>query len=293
MTGDQVSTDPGAEREIDLRGWLDAFLSRWWIAAVGLVAGIVVGALYSLSGGSSYTASALIARGQAFNPGGTTPVLSYLSSPDAIQSYVTEPATLQAVAARIGLAPRELSGHVTTSTVGQTGTASQTNTNSILIQITVALHKAKKAEDAANAFAALITQLTTSDYVRASLGVYEQRDASFKARITSLKQQIASLDAVLQHSSLTPLNKLVLVSELEQAQASLGSTLDSQTTNEQNLILARDVERTKVIQLATRAQKSVARSRRNSIIFGALIGLLIGALVALVVGLRAARPTPA
>jgi uncharacterized protein involved in exopolysaccharide biosynthesis len=288
-----TAVDPGVERDIDLRRWKDAAVAYWWVAAAGLVAGIVIGSVYSLSGGSSYSASALIARGQAFNPGGNTPVLSYLSSPDAIESYATEPSTLQVVAAKAGLTVNELSGHVTTSTVGQTGTASQTNTNSILIQITVTLNKAKKAEDAANAFADVVTQLTTSDYVRSSLAIYEQRDASFKSRITALKQQIASLQEVLKGSTLTPLNKLVLVSELEQAQASLGQTLDSQTTNEQDLILARDVEQTKVIQKATRAQKSVARSRRNSVLFGGLIGLLIGVAAALVYGLRARRPSPA
>ena len=43
----------------------------------------------------------------------------------------------------------ELRGHVTTSTVSETGTSSTTNTNSILIQITVALNKPKRAEEAA------------------------------------------------------------------------------------------------------------------------------------------------
>ncbi|HWE82598.1 MAG TPA: hypothetical protein VG265_13190 [Gaiellaceae bacterium] len=284
--------DPGAEREIDLKKWRDAAFSYWWVAAAGLVAGIVLGSLYSLSGGTSYSASALIARGQAFNPGGTTSVLGYLSSPAAIQAYATEPTTIDIVAARTGITPGQLAGHVSTSTVGDTGTAaaSATNTNSILIQISVTLNKPKKAEDAANAFASIITKLTTSSYVTASLAIYQRRDASFTSRIKSLTQQIASLNDVLAHTKLAPLDKLVLVSEQEQAQASLGQTLDSQSTNQQQLILARDVEQTKLIQQATRAQKSQARSRRNSVLFGALIGLLLGVIVAVYLGLRGPRP---
>ena len=34
MSADPMATDPGAEREIDLRAWWDALLSRWWIVAL-------------------------------------------------------------------------------------------------------------------------------------------------------------------------------------------------------------------------------------------------------------------
>ena len=91
MTGDQMVTDPGAEREIDLRKWVDALVSRWWIAVIGLVIGVVIGAIYSLSGGSTYTATALIARGQAFSPGGTSsPARS--SPPSAVPGRTTSAA---------------------------------------------------------------------------------------------------------------------------------------------------------------------------------------------------------
>jgi uncharacterized protein involved in exopolysaccharide biosynthesis len=290
MSGDRPVTDLGAERDIDLRRWKDAAFAYAWIAVAGLVIGVVIGSLYSLSGGVSYSASSLIARGQAFNPGGTTPVESYLSSPQAIEAYATEPTTLQTVAAQIGMPAGELSGHITTATVGATGTASATNTNSILIQITVTLNKPKRAEDAANALAQIIKSLTTTSYVKASLAIYQRRAASFSSRIDALTEQIKVLKTVLAKSKLSPLDELPLVSELEDAQAALGQTLDSQTTNQQQLILAQDVEQTKVIQKAARAQKSEARSRRNSVIFGGLIGLLLGAIAATAYGLRVARP---
>src|SRR5581483_10534943 len=73
-------SDAGAEREIDLSRWKQAAVERWWIVAAGLVAGVVVGALYSLSGGSVWEASVLVAPGQPFTPSGS-PVLSYQSSP--------------------------------------------------------------------------------------------------------------------------------------------------------------------------------------------------------------------
>ena len=277
------------EREIDLRGWWRAFCSRWWIAVVGLVIGVLIGAAYSLSGGTSYTADALIARGQAFNPGGNTAVLSYLSSPTAIEAFATSESALRYAAAKAGMSVGELRGHIRTSTVGDTGATSQSNTNSVLVQIGVVSKRAKRAQDAANALAVLVKKQTTSPYVTQSISIYKERLASFAVRLLTLRTRIDALNEALKSSSnLSPLDKLVVASELDSAQAALGQTLDSQTTTQQLLTLAQEVEQTQIVQLAT-AQKLTARSRRNSVLFGALIGLLAGSIVALVVGLRAAR----
>ena len=45
--------DPGAEREVDLARWRRALVALWWIPIAGLVAGAIVGVLYSFRGGSS------------------------------------------------------------------------------------------------------------------------------------------------------------------------------------------------------------------------------------------------
>jgi len=293
MSGDKPAADLEAEREIDLRRWLDALLSRWWIAVAGLVVGAIIGGVYSLSGGTTYTATALIARGQAFSPGGNTTVLSYLSSPAAIEAYATSPAALRYAAAKAGISVGELRGHVSTSTVGETGATAAQNTNSVLVQIMVALNRPRRAEDAADALAQLIKKETTSGYVTQSISIYKVRLANFAVRLKTLQARINALNKTLASSTnLAPLDQLVVASELDSAEAAYGQTLDSQTTNQQLLTLAQEVEQTQIIQQA-KAVKSTARSRRSSLIFGALIGLIVGAIVALVVGLRAARPSAA
>ena len=117
MTGDQGAADVGGEREIDLRGWWHALRSRWWIVAIGVVAGIVVGGLYSLSGGSSFVASSLIAPGTAFNPSGSTPVLTYLTSEAALSKLANETATIDQAAAIAKMNPNNIRGHITVSAV--------------------------------------------------------------------------------------------------------------------------------------------------------------------------------
>src|SRR6266516_2603399 len=109
-------TDADAEREIDLGRWKQAAVERWWLVAAGLVAGVVVGALLSLAGGSVYQASVLIAPGQAFSPNGA-PILNYLSSPLGINDLVTGEATLKEAARRAGVPVSKLRGHVSTQSV--------------------------------------------------------------------------------------------------------------------------------------------------------------------------------
>ena len=94
-----AATDLGAEREIDLSRWRDALVNRWWLVAAGLVAGILVGGVYSLSGGSVWEASVLLSPGQAFSPNGS-PVLVYQSSPRSINEIATSESALERAAAK-------------------------------------------------------------------------------------------------------------------------------------------------------------------------------------------------
>src|SRR5215207_2355913 len=110
------TADLEAEREIDLARWRDAAVARWWIVAAGLVAGIVLGALYSLSGGSLYEAGVLVAPGQPFTANGS-PVQNYVSSPRAINEVVTDPSAIKRAAAVAKMPVAQLRGRVRTETV--------------------------------------------------------------------------------------------------------------------------------------------------------------------------------
>jgi uncharacterized protein involved in exopolysaccharide biosynthesis len=295
MTGYQGEADLAAEREIDLRGWLNAALSRWWIAAIGLVIGIIIGAIYSLPGGSTYSATALIAPGQAFNPAGNAVVLTYLTSQTAINTIATAPATIALAAAQSGIGPGELRGHINTYAVNQ-NSGEISNTVSpvragVLEAVTVDLNSARKADEAADAIARIIQADTLSPYVRQALNINTVRLKGYAIRLTTLKQKIAYLTKALKQPGITLDQGLLLSIQLDEAEATYGQTQDAQLTTQQAQSLADEVERTQIIELA-KAQKSTARSRRNSVLFGGLIGLIAGSIVALVVGLRAARSAP-
>ena len=72
-----------------------------------------------------------------------------------------------------------------------------------------------------------------------------------------------------------------------------GNLNDRSVAAEQRSPSPQDVERAQIITQAAVAEKTTARSRRNSILVGALIGLIVGVIAALVVDWRASRAQPA
>jgi len=284
--------DPDAEREIDLRRIWDGIRTQWWIVVVGVIAGIVLGLLYSLSGSAVYTATARIAPGQAFNPGGNQPVQTYLTNLNAINDIATSQTTLAEAAAKVGMSPAQLRGKISVSGVTPLGSETTSPRSTVLVDITARLNKRKRAEDVANEVAAIVERTTTSRYVRQSLSAYGIRINNFNTRLKTLQRKVASLNAALNQSGLSLNEQLLLSIQLDNAQAQIGQTVDSLTTAQQQRILAEDVQLTKIIQKAT-ASKSTARSRRTAILVGALIGLIAGIVVAIVVDWRAHRPRTA
>jgi uncharacterized protein involved in exopolysaccharide biosynthesis len=291
MSTDRPAADLEAEREIDLRSWLDALRSRWWIAVAGFVIGAVIGGVYSLSGGSTYVATAFIAPGQAFNPSGSSPVLTYLTSQAAINKLATSAAAVEYAAARSGVPLGKLRGNVSTSAVNQQTGANQSSTtqrNAVLVAIQVQLDKKTKAERAAQAIAKYIQTETTSGYVKHSIEIYDTLIKNLTQRQVTSQARVNALTTAAKQPGLSLDQQLLLAIQLDQAQATLGQTINSLETTRQQQLLAQQVEQTQIIQNA-KAEKTTARSRRNSVVVGAVIGLLIGAIVAIVAGLRARR----
>lgn len=279
-------TDAGAEREIDLGRWKQAAIDRWWIVAAGLVGGVLVGGLYSLSGGSIWQASVLIAPGQPFSPQGS-PVLSYTSSPRGIEQVVTSQAALKRAAKAAGIGVGALQGHVSTATVSTGASSSTASRGATLIRITVQLHKPRHAEDAANALGQIV-KTDTSPYVQQSIGAYARKIKNYQAQLGQLQKRIDVLNEELAKSGLSDIEKLIVAGQADNAQTRFGTISDNLSLAQQQQTLAQSVELAQVIEPAA-AVKTTARSRRNSILVGALIGLIVGAIAAVVVDARFRR----
>ena len=136
--------------------------------------------------------------------------------------------------------------------------------------------KAKVAQCAANAL--------TAEAVR-RLGRYaDGKISNLKAEIAADRAEIGLIQNALSNSSISVTNKLLLQTSLH--------------TNQQDLIAAtqflqqaKQVERPQIIAGAA-AHKITARSRRNTVVIGALIGLILGAIAALLWDTVVPRITP-
>jgi hypothetical protein len=289
MTARDQGPGTEAEREIDLVAVGRGVLALWWVVALGVVGGAVVGALFSLSGASVYQATATVAPGQAFNPSGGTAVLTYLTNQAAVDSIARSETTIQEAATTLGIPAAQLRGNVSTAAVTEGGVSAA---RALLVDITVRLKKRAAAEAAADEIARIVQRDTTSPYVRQSLGIYARRIASFNVRLKTLQQRIDILSKALKQPGLTLNERLLLAIQLDQSQATQGETIDTLSTTQQQQILSQDVERTQIIQQA-KGKLTAARSRQTSIVVGAVIGFLIGVGAAIFVYYRQRRPREA
>ena len=281
-------TDVDAAREVDLARWRRALVARWWLPVAGLVAGAIVGVLFSFGGSSSYQASSLISLGQPVSPGGVV-IASFGTNPRAV-AQITSSASAQADAEHTaGLPSGALRGRVSVAQVG-TATGAGAARATPLISLTVTGAQPKKTELATNALSNRVVALTTAPYVGTKIATYTQVLKTANSQLQSITTRLAALNQAVKGSHLDPLNQLVLISQIDNAEQRQGNLFDQKATTLQQLAFARNVESAQVITEG-KAQKTSAHSRSSSLLVGALIGLILGAIVAIVADGRIARPT--
>jgi hypothetical protein len=279
------SPDPvdfDVEREVDLGRYGSAIAARWWLVLAGLVVGAAIGYLLSLGGSQVYQARALVYLGQPFSPTGSAPVQSLATNPSTVRSIVTSESVIRHAAATAGMHPADLRGKISTQAIsGSTGlaVAGRASTNP-LVSIIVKGRQPVKVARATNALSQAVVS-DVSPYV-------DQKIASIRAQLGTLNASLATLDrrlAIINSSissarGLSSLDQLVLISQAANVDTTRGQLVQQQSQLQQQLSLAENVERAKVVARGAPV-KVTARSRRNSVVVAALIGAILGVLAAL------------
>jgi capsular polysaccharide biosynthesis protein len=256
--------DPEAEQEVDFAGYGRMLARRWWLVAVGLVAGAVIGYLVSLGGTQLYSATATIYLGQPYN--GTTPLIDLQTNPTAVSQIVNAQSIDDKVKTQckttVKTFRKGISVQKVASSTPTNGLAAQINP---LVTVTVQAPKGKVATCAANALAhAAVAGI--ADYPLAKI-------KNLEARIASDNAAIKASNAELADPGVSDALKTIANSRLGNAQTDL-------STSGLALIVAKTVEMPKVTILAHKRQVS-AQSSRNTVIIAALIGLILGVIAAL------------
>ena len=270
-----TAADLDAEREVDLRGYLNALMVRWWLPVAGLAAGVVIGLLISLGGNQVWTANTTVYLGQPLSPTGSVQIQSDATNPSTVGVIIHSEANLRRAARAAGMSVSKLRGHVSSRPVaGALTKLGQTP----LVQITVTGAAPRHVQIAANTLAKIVIT-NTSTYA-------DKLIASWQEQVTTYTQSLKTIDQALKGSSLSATEKLLAA--LQRAQIA-----DQLTTATQQLAVAQEVEKGSQKTFAA-ATKTTAKSRRNTVIVAALLGLLIGIFAALLwepVGRVVRRPS--
>jgi hypothetical protein len=268
--------DPEAEQEVDFARYVRLLAVRWWLLAAGLVVGAVIGYLISLGGNQVYSATATVYLGQPYTPTGGAPVQNPQTNPSSVGQVINNQAVDNAVANLCHTNAAEFQKGISTQAVSSGASAKTGAAINPLVKVSVQSKKRKVAACAANGLAAAVVK---------KLGTYpENKIKNLQAHIAFDNQDIKTIQAALANPGISDTNKLIL-------QTTLRSDQLDKTTNSQLLLLATNVESPKVLANAA-SHKVTARSRRNTVVISALIGLILGALAALLWEPVATRVTP-
>jgi hypothetical protein len=274
--------DLDAEEEVDLGRYWSTIVARWWLPLLGLIGGAAVGYLLALGGGGVYVAKSTAYLGVPFSPTGNTAIQSPNTSPRTVNVLIHSEAAISQAASRCGLRPGQLRGGISSSAAAggaALGTAAK-GTTAQYVTLSVKGKASRKTRCAADSIAGFLVA-NVSGYVNTKITGFERELSGIDAALASNAARTQALNAAVKNASgLSALDKLVLVSQADNAEQRRSQLLDSQTTTRQLLALANTVEKPRVLARATVA-KTTARSKRNSSVVGAFLGLLLGIAAAL------------
>ena len=283
---DRPDLDLDAEREVDLRSAWDRVAARWWLPVAGLVLGAIVGVLLSVSSGKVWRAETLVYLGQPFTPagGGAIPN-SIATNPRIVGEIVRSEAALKAASRASDIPVSKLRGSIATQAVVATGQARGATT---LYQIAVQGSAPRKVERAADALATRVSGVA-GDYVEEKITTLKGQIAADERELDEIDRRFAiatqEQDRIFNSKTLGEVERLLGVTSLNSTLAALeqrrGTLQEDLLTARQLLSLATKVEQSRVVEPAV-AAKTTARSRRNTVVVAALIGLLLGIVAALV-----------
>jgi uncharacterized protein involved in exopolysaccharide biosynthesis len=276
---ERMPRDPEFERdedEVDLGRYWGLLVARWWLPLGGLVAGIIIGYLIALGGSDVYRARAVVYLGQPLSPSGSVQLQSQSTNPSTVRTIITSEDVVRQAAAVAGMRPSELRGHVTSQAIaGSIARLGQTP----LVRITVTGSAPRKIRRAANELADIVVA-RTSGYVATKIASYRRQLSAETEALRTIDQTIKQLRAGSSARGLSTADRLIIASQLNAQTLQRSQIVEQQTQTQQLLSVAQTVERGDIVTSATPV-KTTARSRRNSVIVGGLIGLLLGLIAAL------------
>lgn len=267
--------DLDAEREVDVGRYVDALVTRWWLPVVGLLVGIAVGYLLSLGGEDVYRAESTVYIGSPYAPNGTVLLpASLITNQSTINRIVRSEETIAEVAREAGMTRPKLREGIATR---QLRSGPGRLVPAQLYVVSVRGEERAEVQSAARALAERVVD-RLDGYARSKIVDFRQELRSQNAQLEAIDQQVNAALAALRRATGT--EQAVWATALSVAEQRRGTLEEERLETRQLLSQAEEVELPRVIDRAVAAQ-TTARSTRNSLAVGGLIGLVLGLLAAL------------
>ena len=283
MTREREAVQPRAdgapvlddEREVDLGRYLDALLARWWLPALGLLAGIALGYLVAASSSEVWRAQATVYVGAPYaNNAAITNSLA--TNQSTITRIVKSEETIQEVSRESGMPARKLREGISTqrlpSGLGRL-------VPSQLYLISVKGDERGTTQDAARLLADRVVD-GVGGFARSKIASYRAKLRSLDAQLAAVQRQVAESERQLGGGGLSAVERLIGVNTLQLAEQRRGAIEQLRTETVLLLALAEQVELPRALDRAV-AVKTTARSTRNTVAVAGFLGLLLGAFAAL------------
>ena len=261
------------EDEVDLGRYWSAIAARWWLPVLGLLAGALIGYLVAVGGSQTYRAQAVVSLGTPLAVGGGI-LPSVQTNSSAVRQIVAAASTKERVARDVGLRPGQMT--VSATPVGG-GTATKGVPNT-LFAITVKAPSPRKAALAANELGRIVVQTISDQYVNPKIATLTAQVKADESELASLDKRLAQEQGLL--GSLSGAEKLAAIGIIGIAEQRRSVVTQDLLSTKPLLAQAKSVERGRILTRAV-GTKTTARSKRNSAVVGAFLGLLLGVAAAL------------
>jgi hypothetical protein len=262
-----------ADDEVDLGRYWASVAARWWLPLLGLVLGAIVGYLIAVGGGSTYRAQSVVSLGTPLAVGGGI-LPSVQTNATAVRQIVLAASTRERVARDAGLR----AGQMTVSATPATGGTTAKGVPNTLFAITVKAPSPRKAAVAANELARVVVQTISDQYVNPKIATLNAQVKADEDELASLDKRVAQEQALL--GSLSGAEKLAAIGIIGIAEQRRSVVTQDLLSTKPLLQQAKSVERGRILTRAV-GTKTTARSKRNSAVVGAFLGLLLGIAAAL------------
>jgi uncharacterized protein involved in exopolysaccharide biosynthesis len=262
-----------ADDEVDLGRYWASVAARWWLPLLGLVVGAIVGYLVAVGGGSTYRAQAVVSLGTPLAVGGGI-LPSVQTNASAVRQIVLAESTRERVARDAGLKTSQMTVSATPATGGTTAKG----VPNTLFAITVKAPSPRKAAVAANELARIVVQTISDQYVNPKIATLTQQVQADEAELASLDKRLTEEQALL--GQLSGAEKLAAIGIIGIAEQRRSVVTQDLLSTRPLLAQAKTVEQGRILTRAV-GTKTTARSKRNSAVVGAFLGLLLGVAAAL------------